>query len=53
MREKLELKLKELQVGQAQAQANLHAYGGAIQVVEQLIAELPVEEKNASAPVAS
>jgi hypothetical protein len=44
MKEKLEAKLKELQVGQAQAMANVHAYGGAIQLTQQLLAEVEAEK---------
>ena len=44
MKEKLEKKLAELQAGQAQASANVHAYGGAIQVVQQLLAEVEAEK---------
>ena len=45
MKDKLEAKLKELQAGQTQAMANIHAYSGAIQVVQQLLTELQTEKQ--------
>lgn len=44
MKEKLQKKLQELQAGLIQAQANVNAFTGAIQVTQQLLNEELAEE---------